>query len=714
MINLDVEKNLRNIKSSTLVVDIETSAFFSDGSEISIRSNFDEYVQKAKVKFFGAYSYKNNKQYYLNASTQAFEIAQLLREHNVIVGFNSEEFDFPILVNNGLTVMKKRYLQVDCMQILGKSTLRNSKEFAYKNRGALMDYKFKSNSLKNIAETMKLDFQKGDIDYAIFQKDTWTNEEILEIKKYLANDVMATKQMFDKLWNYWIPFAELLDEKFIYDLSWIRSSIASLTYKSACNVIGEEPSYSEKKSASEKMGGRVIEPKYEESEKIWYVDFASLYPHIFTMFNLPAEVDEKNIENYDKVWHGNKVFEVRGHYDISSWHPLSKYIAEKLEQRIALKETDAKNPMIYTLKILLNGLYGVMRSAIFEKVHTPNCGYDCCWLGQQIHRLTEDMLVSFGFETIAGDTDSLFLKATKKEYNNREYVIECLNQIVSIIKDSVPFPVDTFSIEIENYLHYVMWPFSEQPVIDEEIRQLFKEKISNGYIEKEIDKKKCIVETATNKIVKKGRSWVKERKGRKKNYLYIYEKENELKVKIVGLPIKKENATPLGIKIFNEVLEKEIIKKKQAKFSQEYIDSIIDSYLKDKEILKLLAVEYKVKAFDTYKKESQIQAQISKGYFEGREGIISLIKNKSVGKAGLGTKYCTIEEAVANKLTIKELDLTKLYNEINPFIENYEEKIKPIIESKKKFAKEKSSKSLKTKKISTKQQSKKKVEKLDK
>ena len=75
------------------------------------------------------------------------------------------------------------------------------------------------------------------------------------------------------LWNYWLPFAELLDEKFIYDLSWIRSSIASVTYKCACQVLNVDPTYSEKSSVSEEMGGNVYMPKYEEATKVWYLDF---------------------------------------------------------------------------------------------------------------------------------------------------------------------------------------------------------------------------------------------------------------------------------------------------------------------------------------------------------------------------------------------------------------------------------------------------------
>ena len=637
MLNSEVKNNLEKMKSSALILDIETSAFFSNNQEINIRTNFDEYVTHAKVKWFGAYSYKDNRIYLLDAQKDAQKVLDLCNSHDILIGFNSSEFDIPILKNNGYLQEGKYYTEVDCMVVLGKPTGKTKDGYPYKDRGTLMNYKFKRNSLKCIAETMGLETQKGDIDYKLFHKDVWTASEEQEIKKYLNNDIMATKQMFDKLWNFWMPFAEFLDEKNIYNLSWIKNSIASLTYKSACKVYDVEPTYSDKKTKTEEMGGRVIEPKYEEMRNVWYIDYTSLYPHIFSMFNLFSEVDK---DLFPDAWHGNKLFKVKGYYDISKWNVLCEEISKRLKERIHLKKIDKDSPMIYTLKIWLNSLYGASRSSVFEKIHSKNCGWDCCLLGQQIHELTEDMMETFGFETLYGDTDGFMMKAKDEKYNNKKYVKECLAQIIDIIKDNVPFPVDTFNIDIENYIYYIMFPFSEQPIID--------------------------VETGKKKKIKN--RLVKERKGRKKNYLFLYKENDELKTKIVGLPIKKDNATPLGMKIFNEVLEKQIIENKRAKFSKEHIDNIINEYLKNKEIMKLLAVEYRVKRFDTYKKESQIQAQISKGYFDGREGIISLIKNKSVGKAGLGTKYCTIEEAISNNLTVKELDLDKIYNELEPFI----------------------------------------------
>ncbi len=672
MISLQKQTMLKNIKSQCLVVDIETSAHYSNDKPVNI-GNCDDYVDLAVVKWFGCYSYKYNKQYYLNAVTQQTQICALLQDHDVIVSFNGEEFDYPILQNNGL-LANKRYTQVDCMHILGKSVFKNSKGYGYKDRGSLMGYKFKNNKLSTVAEEMKLEHQKGEIDYGIFNKTEWTDEETKEIVKYLNNDVMATKGMFDKLWNYWMPFTEMIDVKHIKDLSWVKNSIASLTYKSACYFMGVEPTYAEKGSKIEEMGGRVIIPKYEEARKVWYIDFASLYPHIFCMFNL---FNETSAEDGENIWSGNEIFKVKGKYNVEYKHPLVIAVEKRLKERIKLKEIDPDNPMIYTLKIWLNALYGCARSAIFEQIHTDNCGWDCCWLGQQIHELTEDMMKSFGFETIAGDTDGLMVVAIDEKNNNREYVIECLNQIIEVINDNVPFPVSTFKIDIEEYIDYIMYAFSEEPLVEEETRKLLNKKdaIVEGYETIIEDKKKVIVETASKKVVKRGRSWIKERVGKKKNYLYIYQKDAETKVKIMGLPIKKDNATLLAMKIYNEVLEPRIIKEKYAKFDESYINGLLEDYLKRPDTLKLLSREFKIKTFDSYKSDSCIYAQISKGYFDGGDGIIRLLKNNKIGKAGKGDKYCTVQEAIDAKLTVDDIDLEKVHNELNPFI-RYEEKIK--------------------------------------
>ena len=662
--------DISSLLNNALVFDLETSAHYDDGREVNIRTNFDDYIALAKVKWFGAYSYRTKKEYYLEVSKNRKEIMVLLENHNILIGFNNEEFDYPILINNGLIDPYQKINHIDCMKILGSSTFKDKKGFKYKDRGSLMGFKFKRNSLECVAETMKLEFQKSKIDYKIFHKDDYTEEEKSEIIKYLKNDVMATKGMFDKLWIYWMPFTDLIDWKYVSNFSWIKSSIASLIYKSACFCIHTEPTYSEHGSKLEDMGGRVLDPKYEEAENVWYVDFSSLYPHIFCMFNLFAEVSKEA----DKAWHGNELFKVKGYYDISHKHPLVKAVEIKLKERLDLKAKDKDHPMVGTLKIWLNGLYGVARSPLFEKVHTPNCGWDCCWLGQQIQEFTQNQLAKYGYESIYGDTDSLMIRGTKKSHNDRDYIKTCLKQIIKKIFANVPFPVETFDMDIESFISYMLFPFAEQEIVEEKIRKKLNKKDIDGYITEEIDGKKCIKNTETNKIIKRGRSWIKERMGRKKNYLYLYEKDGKEKVKLVGLPIKKDNATQLGIKIYKEVLEPRILENKRAKFPKEFIDTQITEYLKNKEIMQLISREFKVKPLHTYASGSNIYAQISQGYFNGGEGVINLIKNYKIGKAGKGTLYCTVEEAVNANLTVDDIDLEKLYNEVEPFIE-YKEKI---------------------------------------
>ena len=102
--------NLDQIKNETLVFDIETSDKYPDGRYINIRTNFEDYVYYARCKWFGAYSYKHNKEYYLNVYEDGEKIYDLLREHKNLVGFNSEEFDYPILQNDGFIEEKAKYL----------------------------------------------------------------------------------------------------------------------------------------------------------------------------------------------------------------------------------------------------------------------------------------------------------------------------------------------------------------------------------------------------------------------------------------------------------------------------------------------------------------------------------------------------------------------------------------------------------------------------
>lgn len=593
-------------KKDVLVLDIECF------SEYDINKEFDKYVATAKVKYIGFYSYIKEKYYEVPVLGNEELIKKFISEHRVVVGFNSNAFDIPILKNNNLWPEKGYRILVDMKVVL-------SPEIGCKNRGSYMGYEFKKYSLKEVGAEMGLSVSKGEIDYEIFKKDIYTNEEIKEIKEYLRKDIVLTKEMFDKSYDYWWPFTNFVSEKNIINYSWMISSLSSVGYKYACNVMGWEEIYGEKGEKTD-GGGRVIEPRKEEEREVWYLDVRSLYPHIYALFNLFMEVLAGTLG----AWHGNDVFKVNGYYDISSPHKLAIDMMEKLKWRIELKKKNPKDPMVYAIKILLNIMYGANRSPVFVNLHTENSGEDCCFLGRQINKIMEAEMNNKGYDIIAGDTDSIFVKYRNGK-RTWEEVRKDLDEIVNYILSNVPFPQETFDIEIEHYIDYIGYHFDEE----------------------------------NDKTLKK-------------NYFYIYtDKNGEKQVEIMGLPVKKVNATLLGQKILKEHIIPRMKKELKGKFEKAWIESlIIEKAEKD---IGLLAQEYKSKPYHLYSLTGKrcLTGQISKAYLNEKGGTISLIKNRRVGKVGKDFKYCTLEEAKQYNLQASDLNLKKVYNELNPFcIEN--------------------------------------------
>lgn len=586
-------------KDNILVLDIECH------SDYDINRQNEQYLETAKLKWIAFYSYKKDKKYVLPAKGNEALIAKFMDEHDVIVTFNGDAFDIPILKNSINNLYPSRYKKsIDVKEVLvGRA-----------GRGYLMGYKFRKNSLKEVAKTMKVDTAKGDIDHSIWKKDDWTPEEVAMIKEYAGDDVMATKEIFDKIWDFWLPFTNFVTEKNVYNYSWITSSEGSLAYKYYCYTMGLQEEFDEKGGKTD-GGGRVIEPRVEEDENVIYADVRSLYPHMYAKFNLFAEVSEGT----PGAWHGNSVFKVRGYYDISEQHKFCADMMEKLKARIIMKEKDPDNPLAFTYKILLNSSYGANRSKVFKNMYTPNSGYDCCWLGRQVNEIMEKKMAEKGYDTIAGDTDSVFLKY-RGELPPYDKIKADLDDVVKYICDNSPFPQrETFEIEIEAIIPYIAFVQDEEKTL-------------------------------------------------KKNYFYIKKKMNGPNVVVImGLPIKKVNRTELGWQVYKKHIEPRILAENKGKFDKIWIIEKIQEELKANVLL--TAQEYNFKQYESYgfKGRNSLPAQISKAYGDGKAGRVLLIKNTKTGQVGGKFKYCSVEEAKKADLDISDLDLTKTYNELNPF-----------------------------------------------
>jgi hypothetical protein len=172
-------------------------------------------LDKAKIKWFGAYSYLDNQYYEIPFKGNEKDVKQLIARHKILVGFNNKEFDNPIIVNNfnDETIFSYKVL-LDFLEI---SAPKGGKEYGKfrKNKLAQMGIKLKNFSLKSIIEKLKLQaaevkqekmdvVKKQDYEQAANLRDKEKkilDKLILEKKKFeeelktIENDIHQTKNM---------------------------------------------------------------------------------------------------------------------------------------------------------------------------------------------------------------------------------------------------------------------------------------------------------------------------------------------------------------------------------------------------------------------------------------------------------------------------------------------------------------------------------------
>ena len=78
-------ERLERLKKSVLVFDLETSSHYSNGKPVDIFSQFEEYVKRAKAKWFGAYSYKYDIYITDEVIGNEKKIKDFIAEHDILI-----------------------------------------------------------------------------------------------------------------------------------------------------------------------------------------------------------------------------------------------------------------------------------------------------------------------------------------------------------------------------------------------------------------------------------------------------------------------------------------------------------------------------------------------------------------------------------------------------------------------------------------------------
>ena len=610
---------------SVLCYDIETA---------TNQASFQE-LEKHELRFFGAYSYLD-KQHYLYDHHQKDEIKQLISRHKFVVGFNNKHYDNVILEQEGIKFDFK--IVIDLHKII------EQRQMSIKWKNSVLGYHLPDMSLNTITRTLELvddETAKGDIDYTILNKETFTKAEYEEIKKYTIRDIEITKKLWEWTFNWFDSWGHALKEKDRQNLVHIHCAPSVYSYKVICRKAGLKELYSMSKDRNKfTEGGYVAYPAIESLEgNIYCMDFASLYPHIMIQCNLFGRIKGDGT--------GWSNFDAKGLYEGRTLHVISKALHEMYKERKALKK--AGDPREYGLKIAMNTVYGLLRSSLFKSVYDDVAGNDVCLIGQNWIKMAREKYKEAGYFVFYTDTDSVYIE---DKHNDKERLLKITKEIVDEIKSNVPFPVDTFDMDIDYEIDFISF-FKGQVKSDEEDKDLDEEDTKN-----------------------------KELSLLKKNYLFSYKKGDVHDIYIKNLGIVKRSNTPLSKKIFWEKMKPLILENHCCKFTNEQIANWVKEYIE--EDITCFTRRFTVKDRRVYKVEGCLQVQIYDYIPEGEtnnlgHGTYFLVPNKKMGVGKSFKKYCTLEE-YKNNLCYDDLYLDVVMKELHYFNENY---IPPIFSNKK-------------------------------
>jgi DNA polymerase elongation subunit (family B) len=403
------------------------------------------------LKLFGCNSYKTKK-FYLLSNTE--QIQKVVDAHKFLVGFNTENYDEPIIKRAGVNIDYK--IRIDLFDIIKKRAgVMKIKEGMLKD--LLMSY-----SLDYITKTLGLvseEDSKIKIDYSLFMKDSWTPEEIQIIKEYTLRDVEITKKLYEWVENYFEGFKDFLNEDDVKKKKYLTIGVPKFAYKAICKAMKWTEEYEGQGISHDDdhiAGGYVAFPSGEEfhsddKQNIYLLDFTSLYPHIMMQCNLYGR-NKHMVTDNKPTWNGNGFWQVEGQYYTDEMSGVGLLIKKWFADRVIYKNIGDKRE--YTIKIILNIIYGILNTSYYIKVYDMIAGGDCTRIGRQWIRYARKTFRDAGYGVAYTDTDSIYII---DPFKDKEKMLGIKKSIIDYIKSTVPFPQDTFDMALEAEIKHLFF-----------------------------------------------------------------------------------------------------------------------------------------------------------------------------------------------------------------------------------------------------------------
>lgn len=355
---------------------------------------------------------------------------EIIKEENpdLLVGYNSDNFDLPYIKKRADTLGIKLKLGVD------NSSIRFMKR-GFNNAGVIKGrvhvdlyllirqyMRLERYTLERVYEELfdevKIDVP-GDKIYQYWDSD---DEKLEELFDYSMDDAITTTKIGDKITPLTIAQSRLVGQP-LFDIARMTTGqmiewYLILKAYEQNNIVPNKPTnieYNERRLSKKNEGGYVKEPEKGLFEHIAYLDFKSLYPTIIIAQNISPDTftDGEGLsedEYYTCPENGYK-FKKEPKGFIPS---IIGYILDERQKikKLMKEETVPEQKKAYDfeqqgLKRLANSMYGVYGYSRF-RWYKKECGASITAWGREYIQDAMKKSEKYGFKPIYADTDGFY------------------------------------------------------------------------------------------------------------------------------------------------------------------------------------------------------------------------------------------------------------------------------------------------------------------
>jgi len=403
-------------------IDIETGA--NSGQLYSIAIHLSGKAKEKKVFMVSAEIIEGSE--YIEECKDEKELLQKFltwfkeKDPDVIIGWHVIGFDLMFLESKCNELM----IPFDIARANGRVSLRQRKPrgyFASVTGRVIIDgpvalrtsfFTFEDYRLETVAQEMLEEGKTISQDHdKVEEIERMFKEDKVSLAEYNLNDAVLVTNIFKKAGLIELSIRRSqLSGMLMDELGMMTAAFDHFFLPKLHRVGYVAPNVKDLQTSEHAAGGYVMDPVPGIYDDVIVLDFKSLYPSIIQTFK---------IDPYSNLKSSIDTIETLNGYKFSSTkHFLPEFIDQLIKQRNLAKKKKDKQ-LAQAIKILMNSFYGVMGSFGCRFYH-PNLPTAITGTGQKLLIDSKTFLAEKGYESIYGDTDSLFIKLQEGEGEKAE------------------------------------------------------------------------------------------------------------------------------------------------------------------------------------------------------------------------------------------------------------------------------------------------------